>query len=483
MIHWNIVLRFLSFILFGEAFSLLLPLSIALAYGDIGLRPLRLSLAVTVAAAILLHRLSRRSDEELNHRDGLLLVTLSWIVLCVFGAMPFRFSPFFPAATDALFESVSGFTTTGATVLSSVEVLPRSLQFWRCFTHWVGGMGIILLGIAVLPLIGVGGIELYQAEFSGARSEKLTPRIAETAKALWKIYVALGVLEYAALRLAGMDWFESLCHTFSTMGTGGFSTRNISVEAFHSPFIEAILILFMLLAGVNFALHYRLLVQGSVRRVAADSELRLYLLVIAGTTLAITASLVFAAGAHPASAARQALFQVSSIMTTTGFSSTNFEIWPHFSQLLLIALMFIGGCAGSTAGGLKVGRIALLMKVVTRQFHKVINRRGVYAIRLGGTPVNETTIQGLLNLIHLALLVNFAASLVLTVCGLDILTSITAVAACMFNVGPGLGAIGPYDNYGAMPGLAKWVLTICMLAGRLEFYTAIVLFTPAFWRK
>ncbi len=483
MIHWNIVLRFLSFILFGEAFSLLLPLGIAIAYRDIGLRPLLLSLAVTAAAAMLLRRFSRRSDEELSHRDGLLLVTLSWLVICVFGAIPFRLSPFYPTATDALFESVSGFTTTGATILASVEVLPRSLQFWRCFTHWVGGMGIILLGIAVLPLMGVGGIELYQAEFSGARSEKLTPRIAETAKALWKIYVAFGVLEYAALRLAGMDWLDSLCHTFSTMGTGGFSTRNISVEAFHSPVIEAILILFMLLAGVNFTLHYRLLVQGSVRRITADSEFRLYLLVISGTTLAIAASLVFVAGTHPASAARQALFQVSSIMTTTGFSSANFEIWPHFAQLLLIALMFIGGCAGSTAGGLKVGRIALLFKVVARQFHRVINRRGVYAVRLGGTPVHEATIQGLLNLIHLALLVNFAASLILTACGLDILTSITAVVACMFNVGPGLGAIGPYDNYGTMPDLAKWVLTVCMLAGRLEFYTVIVLFTPAYWRK
>jgi len=344
-------------------------------------------------------------------------------------------------------------------------------------------MGVILLGIAILPLIGVGGIVLYRAEFSGARSERLTPRIAETAKALWKIYALFSVAEYLALRLAGLDWFESACHTFSTMGTGGFSTRTISVEAFHSPAGEGIIIFFMLLAGVNFTLHYRLLVEGRVRRFAVDSELRYYVMIVAGTTLAITASLHYASGLAAGTAVRAALFQVSSIMTTTGFSSTNFELWPPFAQLLLVALMFAGACTGSTAGGLKTGRIILLKRVVGREFRRMVDRRGVFTVRLGGEPVSESAIQGLLNLVYLAFLVNFAASLVLAACGVDIITSITAVAACMFNVGPGLGGVGPYDNYGGLPALAKWALSFCMLAGRLEFYTVIVLFVPEFWSK
>ncbi|NWG75463.1 MAG: TrkH family potassium uptake protein [Rubrivivax sp.] len=483
MIRWTVVLRFLSFVLLGEACFLLPPLGLALAYRDAGLGPLLLSLAATALAALALRRISKPADEELHHREGLFLVAVTWLVICAFGALPFGLSAYYPSFTDAFFESVSGFTTTGATVLASVEALPPSLHLWRCFTHWVGGMGILLLGIAILPLIGVGGMELYRAEFSGARSEKLTPRIAETAKALWKIYLLFTVLEYAALRLAGMNRFESACHSFSTMGTGGFSTRNLSVEAFHSAAIEAVIIVFMLLAGINFTLHYRLLMEGKIRRVAQDSELRFYLLAGAATAAAVTLSLVFMAGMSPASAVRKALFQVASIMTTTGFSNADFELWPPFAQMILLSLMFIGGCAGSTAGGLKTSRIALLMKVVRREFYRVVNRRGVFAVQQGGVPIGETAIQGLLNLVYLAFLVNFTSALILTACGADILTAISAVAACMFNIGPGLGAVGPSEHYGHLPELAKWTLTFCMLAGRLEFYTMIALFTPAFWRK
>lgn len=483
MIRWNIVLRFLSFILLGEACSLLLPLGLALAYRDAGLKPLLVSLAATALAALALRWVSKPAAEELHHKEGLFLVTITWLVICAFGALPFGLSPYYPSLTDAFFESVSGFTTTGATVLASVEALPPSLHLWRCFTHWVGGMGILLLGIAILPLIGVGGMELYRAEFSGARSEKLTPRIAETAKALWKIYLLFTVLEYAALRLAGMNRFESVCHSLSTMGTGGFSTRNMSVESFHSAAIEAVIIVFMLLAGINFTLHYRVLIEGKIRSVARDSELRFYLLVAAVTAAAVTVSLLFMADMRPGSAVRSALFQVASIMTTTGFSSADFERWPSFAQMILLALMFVGGCAGSTAGGLKTSRIALLMKVVRREFQRVINRRGVFAVQQAGVPVSETTIQGLLNLVYLAFLVNFTSALILTACGVDILTAISSVAACMFNIGPGLGAVGPAEHYGHLPGPAKWTLTFCMLAGRLEFYTVIALFTPAFWRK
>ena len=460
-----------------------MPIGLALSFKDTGLTPLLSSLIAAAGLGTLLRLFSRRTNDELHHKESLLVVTLTWVTVCLLGAFPFWLSPFFFSFTDSLFESISGFTTTGATVLESVESLPPSLQFWRCFSHWVGGMGIILLGIAVLPLIGIGGIELYQAEFSGARSEKLTPRIAETAKALWKIYVLFSVLEYSALRMAGMNRFESICHTFSTMGTGGFSTRNNSVGAFNSAAIETVIIVFMLLAGINFTLHYRLVVRRDIRRFMADSELRFYLLTVTAATLVVSASLFFATKSGLQEILRQALFQVSSIMTTTGFSNADFELWPHFAQLILLALMFIGGCVGSTGGGLKSARILLLLKAVGRQLHRIIDRRGVFVVRLSGEALGETALQGLLNIVYLAFLVNFAASLILTACGADIITSIAAVAACMFNVGPGLGAIGPSEHYGVLPQLAKWVLMFCMLAGRLEFYTMIVLFTPTFWRK
>jgi len=470
-------------VVYGEALCLLMPIGLALSFKDTGLTPLLSSLIAAAGLGTLLRLFSRRTNDELHHKESLLVVTLTWVTVCLLGAFPFWLSPFFFSFTDSLFESISGFTTTGATVLESVESLPPSRQFWRCFSHWVGGMGIILLGIAVLPLIGIGGIELYQAEFSGARSEKLTPRIAETAKALWKIYVLFSVLEYSALRMAGMNRFESICHTFSTMGTGGFSTRNNSVGAFNSAAIETVIIVFMLLAGINFTLHYRLVVRRDIRRFMADSELRFYLLTVTAATLVVSASLFFATKSGLQEILRQALFQVSSIMTTTGFSNADFELWPHFAQLILLALMFIGGCVGSTGGGLKSARILLLLKAVGRQLHRIIDRRGVFVVRLSGEALGETALQGLLNIVYLAFLVNFAASLILTACGADIITSIAAVAACMFNVGPGLGAIGPSEHYGVLPQLAKWVLMFCMLAGRLEFYTMIVLFTPTFWRK
>jgi len=463
--------------------SMMVPLVYGLAAGSGGLGSFAIAVAVTAAAGAVLFRGGRRPPSDLSVREGILLVVTVWATACFFGCLPFWFSPHFSSFTDAFFESTSGFTTTGSTVLPRVEVLPPALQLWRCFTHWLGGMGIVLLGIAVLPLLGTGGMHLYRAEFSGAKSEKLRPRIAETVLALWKIYVALTLGLYVALRLTGMDRFESACHAFSTLGTGGFSTRTASIAEFRSPSIEAVLIVFMVLAGINFTMHYRLWVERRSRLFFGDPEIRAYAAAILLSTAAITWSLHQQAALEGWPALRTALFQVVSITTTTGFVTADYEQWLPLPQLLLLALMFSGGCTGSTAGGLKISRLVLLWRVISREFKRMVERRGVFVIRLAGEAIPETSIQALLNLVYLSFLINFTACLMLAAMGLDVLTSISAVAASMFNVGPGLGDVGPAKHYGGLPAPAKWVLSICMLAGRLEFYTLLVVLTPSFWRK
>lgn len=482
MIHWSQIFRLLGFIILAIAISMMPALIFARVAGDEGVRPLLWPIIISAVIGTFLFWFFRSAHEELTRREGILTVVAAWIAASLLGSLPFYFSGYFPTFTDALFESISGFTTTGATVLPDVERLPHSILFWRSFTHWIGGMGTILLGIAILPLVGVG-TQLYRAEFSGARSERLTPRIAETARALWKIYVVLSLAGYVSLRWAGMGKFDAVCHMFGTVGTGAFSTRNLSVGAFGSPLIELIIVFFMVLAAMNFTRHYRLFIEGHPRAFFGDVEIQSYLLLLGGTTVAIALSISYSLGMPMGESLRQSLFQVASIMTTTGFSSVDFEKWTSFAQLLLLASMFAGGCTGSTAGGLKTARLVLLMHVVRREFHRMAEPRAVFTIRLRNQTVSEHTIQSLLNLVYLAFLVNFAGVILLTLAGNDILTAITAVAAAMFNIGPGLGLVGPAENYGHMHPLAKWVLSVIMLAGRLEFYTLLVLFAPAFWKK
>jgi trk system potassium uptake protein len=464
--------------------AMLFPLLYGLATASGGVRELTLGGAATIVPGAVLFLAFRRPATELNVREAALLVTAVWFATGLFGGLPYLFSPYFPHLTDAFFESASGFTTTGATVLDDVEVLPAALQLWRHFSHWLGGMGIVLLGLAVLPLLGTGGLALYRAEFSGAKSEKLKPRIAETALSLWRIYLALTFVLYVLLRAAGMTSFEALCHAFSTLGTGGFSTRTASVGGFQSPLIEWILIVFMVLAGINFAVQYRLWMERAPRRFFTDAEIRWYaalLLAAAGVVTVLLLRDGHAATVHDA--VRTALFQVTAILTTTGFATADFERWAPAAQFLLLGLMFIGGCTGSTAGGLKVARVLLLGRVVEREFKRMVERRGVFAIRLGRDVVPENAIQALLNLVYLTFLFNGVACFLVAATGVDPFTSITAVTACMFSIGPGLGDVGPAEHYGHLPALAKWTLSVCMIAGRLEFYTLLVILTPAFWRK
>jgi trk system potassium uptake protein TrkH len=436
-----------------------------------------------VTAVLLLIAGSGRPRQEMRPREAMLLVVLVWVMTCLFGALPLWFTPEYASFTNALFESTSGFTTTGASVIGDVEALSRPVHLWRSLSHWLGGMGIVLLGLAVLPLLGHGGNALYRAEFSGSSSERLRPRILETARSLWRIYLFLTILQFLLLIFAGMGAFEALCHAFSTLGTGGFSTRNASIAGFQSETVEYIVILFMLLGGISFAQHFRLLVERRPRSVTRDYEVRTYLAITLAATLAITANLLASAEFNFEPAFRAALFQTVSILTTTGFSTVDYSLWQPFAQLVLLVLMFTGGCTGSTASGLKVARIVILMKLVWREFRRFTEPLGVFRIRLEGTVIPDHAIHGLLTLVFLSLLLMLVASLMLTAMGMDLLTAMSSVIASQFNVGPGLGGVGPASNYGDLPMGAKWVLMFCMIAGRLEFYTFLVVLTPLFWRK
>lgn len=466
------------------ALLMLVPLGYSLLTGGADLAALAKAVLVTAGAGAGLLVLSRaRQTRDLRQREGILVVVLVWLGVCFFGCLPFLFSPWYAGLTDAFFEAASGFTTTGATVLTRVESLSGPIQLWRCLSHWIGGMGIVLLGLAILPLVGQGGMYLYRAEFSGAKSQRIKPRVLETAKSLWKIYILLTLLEILALRFAGMDGFEAVCQSFSTLGTGGFSTRTASIAGFDSPLIEYLVTVFMLLSGMSFILHYRLLIERRPRGLWNDYELRNYLLLLLCATAVITGVLVWKDGAAAEPALRAALFQVSSILTTTGFVTQDYAAWFPLAQLVLLLLMFVGGCTGSTAGGIKVARVLFLGRVVDREFRRMAEPQGVFTIRLGGSVTPEPAVNGLLNLVYLAWLVIIFAWLLLSMLGVDLLTALSAVIACVFNVGPGLGGVGPLQSYTGLPDTAKWILSLCMIAGRLEFYTLLVVLTRPFWQR
>jgi trk system potassium uptake protein TrkH len=444
---------------------------------------LQASLVTLTSAALMLILGHNREQRELNRREGILLVSLIWMAICIFGALPFYFSGSYLSFTDAFFEATSGFTTTGASVISDIDGLSRPIHLWRSFSHWLGGMGIVLLGIAILPLLGQGGDSLYRAEFSGAASDRMSPRIVEAARSLWRLYLLFTIAEALALKLAGMDMFDAICHAFSTLGTGGFSTRTASIAGFNSPTIEYIIILFMFLAGISFIQHYRFWIERKPMKVLQDYELQTYAWLTVGATLII--ALVIAVQNHMGTeeAFRTSLFQVVSILSTTGFVTADFGVWPPVLQLLLLILMFSGGCTGSTAGGLKVSRIVLMLKVVQRDFRRLAEPQGVFRIRAGGEVLPEMAITGLLNLVFLASLVMLVASLLIAATGPDLVTAVSSVIACQFNIGPGLGAVGPMSNYAELNTFAKWVLSFCMIAGRLEFYTLLILLSGFFWRR
>ena len=460
-----------------------LPLLVNWIYGEPHARGFILSITITAISGLFMMLIFKRSRRrDLTHREGFAIVALGWLSATFFGALPYLFTGSLDSLTDACFEAASGFTTTGSTVFLDIQKHPYGLLFWRSLTQWLGGMGIILLSLAILPFLGVGGMQLYKAEVPGPTADKLRPRISQTARILWEVYILFSAAEVLTLLLGGMNLFDALCHTFSTMATGGFSPKNESIAFYRSPFLEYSITFFMFLAGANFALHYRFL-KGNVKVLWRDNEFRFYSSVVLLATLLISFNLWMSVQKDFFQAFRLAIFQVVSILTTTGFSTADFEKWPLFSQYLLLTLMFIGGCAGSTGGAIKCVRIYILLKQGFQELRKLIHPRAVLPVKLGGKVISPDTLSGIWGLFFLYLLIFSMASLALSMLGSDILTSISAVATTLGNVGPGLGTVGPTENFAHLSVAAKWILTFCMLLGRLEIYTLLVLLIPEFWKK
>ncbi|TVM15869.1 TrkH family potassium uptake protein [Oceanidesulfovibrio indonesiensis] len=462
--------------------SMLFPLAFGVYYGDDSVLPLVISIGVALLLGLLaVLRLRSEQTPTLSHREGMAIVAMGWMGAGLFGALPFLISGYM-SPTDAVFESVSGFTTTGASILTDIESLPEGLLMWRSMTQWLGGMGIIVLSLAILPFLGVGGMQLYKAEVPGPAPDKLKPRIKDTAMLLWKVYLVLSVAEVVFLLLGGMSLFDAISHTFTTLSSGGFSTRNASIAAFDSVYIDAVITLFMFMAGMNFVLHFRLM-RGDVTSLVRDSEFRFYAGIILLFTIITTLCIWDYNYDSVWQSLRLAAFQVVSICTTTGYATADYELWLPLPQALLFFLMFLGGSAGSTAGGMKCMRILLLLKQGYHELLRLVHPRAVKRVKLGGRLVAPDVLSGVVGFFILYLLLYVLSSFIMTALGLDILTAFASVAACIGNVGPGLGSVGPAENYAHIPTLGKWVLVFNMLLGRLEIYTVIILFVPEFWRK
>ncbi|MBD3385863.1 TrkH family potassium uptake protein [candidate division KSB1 bacterium] len=475
------VIHIIGILLFFEAVSMFAPLAFAFYYQDGDAWAIAASILITMLTGLIFYA-STKTKPELRVREGFAIVVFGWATMAAFGALPFVLYGAVPSYTDAFFETMSGFTTTGASILTNIEVLPHGLLFWRSETHWLGGMGIIVLSLAILPFLGVGGMQLFKAEVPGPSPDKLKPRIKETAKILWGVYLVVTFAETLLLMFGGMSLFDALCHTFGTVATGGFSTKNASIAHFDSFYIEGIIILFMLIAGTNFSLHYRAL-KGEWKSYHKDREFRFYFLFIL-TCLLITAPIIyFSVNYSVVDSIRSAAFQVVSIVTTTGYATDDFEIWSSSGQFVMLILMFIGGCAGSTGGSIKIIRIMLLLKHGVTEIKKLLHPNAYIPVRLGGRVISPDVITNILAFFILYMLIFVGGSFCMALMGLDLITAIASVAATLGNIGPGLADVGPTDNYAAIPLAGKWLLSLFMLLGRLEIYTVIILFVPEFWKK
>ena len=468
-------------ILLTEAALLMLPTAVAAVYGEAVLPFLIPALLLAVIGLALGLRSPKRSS--LYARDGFAVVALAWVLMSVFGALPFVISGDIPHFVDAFFETVSGFTTTGASILTEIEPLGRGVLFWRSFTHWVGGMGVLVFVMAILPMsAGDGhGMHLMRAEVPGPSVGKLVSRMGDTAKILYGIYLVMTVIEIVLLLLGGMPLFDACIHAFGTAGTGGFSCRNLSVGAYDSAYFDVVISVFMLLFGINFNLYYFLLIR-RFRDVFHSEELRAYLLIVVTAVLAIAADIVHIYGSVFRSL-RYALFQVASIITTTGYATADFNTWPVFSQAILVILMFIGACAGSTGGGIKVARVVILCKTSLADMRKMLHPNAVTTVRFEGKPLSERNIRGVHLFLTVYILIFTVSVLLLSLERFDLITTFTAVASCMNNIGAGLEMVGPMGNFSAFSPAAKLLLAFDMLVGRLEIFPMLLLCAPSIWKR
>jgi trk system potassium uptake protein TrkH len=478
-VNRRLVVHLLGRLLVMNAVFLGVPLLAAGVFRE-SLLPYIGTIVLSAAAGAALITVSRPEDRHIRPRDGFLIVGGSWIAVSLVGSLPYLFAGVL-GPVDALFESVSGFTTTGSTVITDVTVLPRGLLLWRALTQWLGGMGIILFTIAILPLLGIGGMQLFKAEVPGPVVDKVKPRLAATARSLWGIYVGLTAAEWVLLKWAGVSPYEALCHAFTTLPTGGFSTRNASVGEFGIPAVEWIITVFMLLAGINFVLHYRVLT-GSGRRVLRDRELRYYLIVVAAAT-AVFAVTVHTPGERMVDTLRIATFQTATILTTTGYVTADFEVWPSLALIVVLVLMLLGGMSGSTGGGVKSLRAILALRSLRATLHRLIHPHAVRPVKYGNVVVQESVLSGIWAFLTAYMVIATIGAAVVAAHGYDLLTSISASLTAISNVGPGLGEVGAYDNFAHAPGLVKVTLAVIMIFGRLEIFTLLAMLSREFWRR
>lgn len=478
--NYGIVIRVLGSLLLVVAAAMLIPLVISIGYGQNDTAAFAICIAITALAGFLLSKVSIKS-KTIKIKEGLTIVSLGWVVVSVFGALPFTISGSIGSFVDAFFETVSGFTTTGATIIDDIEALPYGILFWRSFTHWIGGMGILVFTVALLPAMGVGSFQIFKAESPGPITDKIVPRIKDTAKILYITYIGMTVLEIVLLKLGGMTLFESAVHTFGTVGTGGFSTRNASIGAFNSTYIHIVISVFMILAGTNFSLYFALY-RGRWREVLKDQELRFYLGIIAASVILISFNTYTSIFRDIGESLKHSFFQVSSIITTTGYATTNYDNWPTFSKGILFVLMFVGGCAGSTGGGMKSIRILVLLKLIKREIMKIFHPRAVVPVKIGQRSLTTDMLNSISSFFILYIVIFVVGTLLISLEGMDLVSSASSVAATLSNIGPGFGVVGPVHTFSQFSEISKLLMCGFMLMGRLELFTVIVLFTTKFWR-
>jgi trk system potassium uptake protein TrkH len=451
---------------------------------------------ITVTIGLLLFFLNKPKNNNIQKKEGYLIVTLGWLILSFTGMLPYLLTGAIPNITDAFFETLSGYSTTGSSILTDIESMPKGILFWRSATHWIGGMGIIVLTIAILPLLGIGGMQLFMAEAPGPSADKLHPRITDTAKRLYLIYVTLTFAQFFLLKIAGMTWFDAINHAMATVSTGGFSTKNSSVAFYNNlPFVQYIIIFFMLVAGTNFVLTYFAL-KGKIQKVFQSEEFKYYLFGILGASAIVAIIILFFQDptlhttiTHPKvfgeteSAIRHALLMVISVVTTTGFVSADFTMWSFFATGIFFALFFTGGSAGSTSGGIKVVRHIVMLKNSFLEFKKALHPNAIIPVRYDGKSVSQTIVFNILSFFIIYMLIFIMSSVLLTLLGLDFISALGAAASSLGNIGPAIGSVSPVNSYAHLSDGAKWFCSFLMLIGRLELFTVLILFTPFFWRK